>query len=154
MVTTRGMPISASALGLSLIHILYQQFAITIAISVLISAFIALSLTPALCTLLLKPTNIKKEAKGLNKLFFLFNEWFERVTKSYTAGVQKSIKGARYIIILLICLCVGAVFLFLHKPSGFIPSEDDGNLYVTFQLPPASSTTQSLSLIHIFISKQ
>ena len=126
---------------------LYQQFAITIAISVLISAFIALSLTPALCTLLLKPTNIKKEAKGLNKLFFLFNEWFERVTKSYTAGVQKSIKAARYVIILLICLCVGAVFLFLHKPSGFIPSEDDGNLYVTFQLPPASSTTQSINVM-------
>src|ERR1700759_3515252 len=62
---------------------LYQQFAITIAISVLISAFIALSLTPALCTLLLKPSTIKKDAKGFNHLFFLFNEWFQRVTDKY-----------------------------------------------------------------------
>jgi HAE1 family hydrophobic/amphiphilic exporter-1 len=126
---------------------LYQQFAITIAISVIISAFIALSLTPALCTLLLRPTKINKDAKGLNKLFFLFNTWFERLTASYTNGVKHSIKGARYIIILLICICVGTVFLFMHKSSGFIPSEDDGNLYVTFQLPPASSTTQAISVM-------
>jgi HAE1 family hydrophobic/amphiphilic exporter-1 len=126
---------------------LYQQFAITIAISVLISAFIALSLTPALCTLLLKPTDVKKEAKGLNKLFFMFNNWFQRVTDKYTNGVKKSISGSKYIIILLVCICVGAYFLFQNKPSGFIPSEDDGNLYVTYQLPPASSTTQSVNVM-------
>ena len=126
---------------------LYQQFAITIAISVIISAFIALSLTPALCTLLLKPTNINKNAKGLNKMFFLFNAWFERVTVHYTAGVKNSIKAGRYIIILLICIFVGSVYLFQHKPSGFIPSEDDGNLYVTFQLPPAAATTQSVAVM-------
>jgi HAE1 family hydrophobic/amphiphilic exporter-1 len=126
---------------------LYQQFAITIAISVVISAFIALSLTPALCSLLLKPTNINKEAGGINKLFFKFNNWFERVTASYTEGVKKSITGAKYIIVLLVCICVGTYFLFEHKPSGFIPSEDDGNLYVTFQLPPASATTQSVTVM-------
>ena len=126
---------------------LYQQFAITIAISVMISAFIALSLTPALCTLLLRPTGVKKEAKGLNKLFFLFNEWFERVTARYTNGVKWSIKVSRYVIILLVCMCVGTYFMFQHKPSGFIPSEDDGNLYVTFQLPPASATTQSVQVM-------
>jgi len=126
---------------------LYQQFAITIAISVIISAFIALSLTPALCTLLLKPSGINKEAKGMNKIFFRFNAWFERITAKYTNGVQRSIKGSKLIIVLLICICVGAYFLFQHKPSGFIPSEDDGNLYVTFQLPPASATTQSVDVM-------
>ena len=126
---------------------LYQQFAITIAISVIISAFIALSLTPALCTLLLKPTGSAKEAKGLNKLFVRFNEWFDKITDSYTEGVRKSIKAARYVVILLICICAGAYFLFQHKSSGFIPSEDDGNLYVTFQLPPASSTAQSVAVM-------
>jgi HAE1 family hydrophobic/amphiphilic exporter-1 len=126
---------------------LYQQFAITIAISVIISAFIALSLTPALCTLLLRPTTVKKEAKGLNKLFFLFNEWFERVTARYTNGVNRSIKAARYVVILLVCICFGTYYLFQHKPSGFIPSEDDGNLYVTFQLPPASATVQSVNVM-------
>jgi len=127
---------------------LYQQFAITIAISVLISAFIALSLTPALCTLLLKPTTINKEAKGLNKWFFKFNDWFERITAGYANGVKQSIKVSRLIVVLLICICAGAYFLFQHKPSGFIPSEDDGNLYVTFQLAPASSTNQSVNVMN------
>jgi HAE1 family hydrophobic/amphiphilic exporter-1 len=126
---------------------LYQQFAITIAISVIISAFIALSLTPALCTLLLKPTDESKKDKGINKYFNKFNNWFERVTNSYTEGVKKSIDGAKYIVILLVCVCIGAYFMFQAKPSGFIPSEDDGNLYVTFQLPPASSTAQSVDLM-------
>ncbi len=126
---------------------LYQQFAITIAISVIISAFIALSLTPALCTLLLKPTDESKKNKGLTKWFTKFNEWFDRVTAKYTEGVRSSIKGARYIVILLVCVCAGAYFLFQSKPTGFIPSEDDGNLYVTYQLPPASSTAQSVNIM-------
>jgi HAE1 family hydrophobic/amphiphilic exporter-1 len=106
---------------------LYQQFAITIAISVIISAFIALSLTPALCTMLLKPTDESKKNKGLTKWFTKFNNWFDRVTAKYTEGVRRSIKGARYIVILLLCVCIGAYFLFKSKPTGFIPSEDDGN---------------------------
>ncbi|HTI90378.1 MAG TPA: efflux RND transporter permease subunit [Puia sp.] len=126
---------------------LYQQFAITIAISVIISAFIALSLTPALCTLLLKPSKPKEEARGLTRMFNNFNDWFQRVTDSYSNGVNRSIKASRYILILLVCVCVGTVFLFKDKPSGFIPSEDDGNIYVTYQLPPASSTSQSVALM-------
>jgi HAE1 family hydrophobic/amphiphilic exporter-1 len=126
---------------------LYQQFAITIAISVMISAFIALSLTPALCTLLLKPTDPNRKPNWLDRQFAKFNSWFDRITAKYTKGVDHSIKGARYIIILLLCICVGTYFLFQDKPSGFIPSEDDGNLYVTFQLPPASSTSQSVQLM-------
>ncbi len=126
---------------------LYQQFAITIAISVIISAFIALSLTPALCSLLLKPSGDAKKAKGIDKLFFKFNTWFERMTLGYTNGVKRSIKASRYVVVILVCICAGAYFLFQNKPSGFIPSEDDGNLYVTFQLPPASSTSQSVDVM-------
>ncbi len=126
---------------------LYQQFAITIAISVVISAFIALSLTPALCTLLLKPTDPEHKFKGLNKWFHKFNVWFENLTAKYTSGVKRSIQGSRYIIILLVVICIGAYFMFQAKPSGFIPSEDDGNLYVTFQLPPASSTAQTVDVM-------
>src|SRR3984885_5238531 len=126
---------------------LYQQFAITIAISVIISAFIALSLTPALCSLLLKPTDESKKNKGLTGWFTKFNNWFDRITAKYTEGVRRSIKGARYIVILLVCVCIGTYFLFTSKPTGFIPSEDDGNLYVTYQLPPASSTAQSVNIM-------
>ncbi len=126
---------------------LYQQFAITIAISVMISAFIALSLTPALCTLLLKPTPEGKKMNWMNRFFAKFNAWFDRVTAKYTNGVKWSIKSSRLIIILLVAICAGAYFMFQAKPSGFIPSEDDGNLYVTYQLPPASSTAQSVDVM-------
>jgi len=126
---------------------LYQQFAITIAISVIISAFIALSLTPALCSLMLKPTDVTRKNKGLNKWFTKFNDWFDRVTGRYTEGVRKSINASRLIIIMLVCICLGTWFLFGQKPTGFIPSEDDGNLYVTYQLPPASSTAASVEVM-------
>ena len=126
---------------------LYQQFAITIAISVLISAFVALSLTPALCILLLKRSNINEKATGLNKFFFKFNAWFHRLTNSYGRGVKKSIKHSKLVVIILICFGVGTVLLFKAKPTGFIPSEDDGRIYVTYELPEASSTSRSIATI-------
>lgn len=127
---------------------LYQQFAITIAISVLLSAFVALSLTPALCILLLKPSQINKEAKGLNQFFYRFNEWFLRFTNSYTRGVSASIKASKLAIILLICVGVGTTMLFKAKPTGFIPLEDDGRMFITFELPEASSTSSTLEVLH------
>jgi HAE1 family hydrophobic/amphiphilic exporter-1 len=126
---------------------LYQQFAITIAISVMLSAFIALSLTPALCTLLLKPSQKDMTTRWADRLFNGFNNWFEKVTDKYSDGVKRSIKASRYIVVLLLCICIGTAFLFQNKSTGFIPSEDDGNLYITFQLPPASSTAQAVAVM-------
>lgn len=126
---------------------LYQQFAITIAISVLISAFIALSLTPALCSLFLRPTEIAANSRGLNRFFFRFNDWFQRTTQSYSAGVRKCIAKAPLVIVLLVCLYAGTALLFKNKPTGFIPTEDEGRVYITFELPEASSTTRSLEVL-------
>lgn len=126
---------------------LYQQFAITIAISVLISAFVALSLTPALCILLLKPQHIDKRSKGLNKFFYKFNEWFRRFSLSYTLGVKGWIKRAPLVVVLLVCIIVGDFFLFKSKPTGFIPTEDDGRLYITYEIPEAASTGRSLVIL-------
>ncbi|SFV28717.1 efflux RND transporter permease subunit [Thermoflavifilum thermophilum] len=132
---------------------LYQQFAITIAISVLISAFLALSLTPALCTLLLKPMEFDEHSRGLNRFFYLFNRWFRKTTLNYTVAVRKAIAASKYIIILLVCIIVAAILLFKHKPTGFIPTEDEGRLYITFELPEAASTTRTVqvldSIMHI-----
>ncbi|GAC1309186.1 MAG: multidrug efflux RND transporter permease subunit [Mucilaginibacter sp.] len=127
---------------------LYQQFAITIAISVLISAFVALSLTPALCSLILKPHKLDKQSKGLDKFFFLFNTWFERLTGKYRNGVHRGIKNSKFVIVILVCIIVGAILLFKTKPTGFIPTEDDGRIFVTYDLPEASSTQRTVEVLH------
>ena len=126
---------------------LYQQFAITIAISVIISAFVALSLTPALCTLLLRPSHITEKSKLLDKFFYRFDKWFDKFTYKYSNGVKRSIRHSKLVVIILICICVGAWFLFKSKPSGFVPTEDGGRLYLTFQLPDASATVQSVKVM-------
>jgi HAE1 family hydrophobic/amphiphilic exporter-1 len=134
---------------------LYQQFAITIAISVMISAFIALSLTPALCTLLLRPSHHESKnwfSQKMDIFFAHFNKFFDNITHRYTNGVRKGIRGTRYIVLLLIAICVGAYFLFKFKPSGFVPSEDGGRLYITFQLPDASSTSRSVAVMEKLMS--
>jgi HAE1 family hydrophobic/amphiphilic exporter-1 len=131
---------------------LYQQFAITIAVSVLISAFVALTLTPALCSLLLRPSEVRKDSKGLNKFFYTFNEWFRKISLKYTIGVRKTIKASRYALIVLLCIIVGTVFLFKAKPTGFIPNEDEGRLFVTYELPDASSTTRSIAVLDTIMS--
>jgi HAE1 family hydrophobic/amphiphilic exporter-1 len=126
---------------------LYQQFAITIAISVLISAFVALSLTPALCSLFLKPHHITQSSRGLNNLFYHFNKWFNTRTEGYTQNVRKAIKHSRYIVILLIMIIFGAYVMIIKKPTGFIPLEDEGRLYITFELPEASSTSRTIEVL-------
>ncbi|MCW3115948.1 MAG: transporter, hydrophobe/amphiphile efflux family, partial [Chitinophagaceae bacterium] len=132
---------------------LYQQFAITIAISVLISAFVALSLTPALCSLMLKPSSLNAKSKGINRFFFRFNRWFAQVTKNYSVTVQKSIRNAPYVLVLLACIYAGAGIMFKIKPTGFIPTEDVGRLYVTYELPDASSTVRSVEVMDSIMSK-
>jgi len=127
---------------------LYQQFAITIAISVLISAFVALSLTPALCTLILKPHTLDEKSKGLDKFFFAFNSWFGRITGKYRNGVHRGIKNSKFVIVILVCIIIGVVLLFEKKPTGFIPTEDDGRIYITYDLAEASSTERTVNVLH------
>ncbi|MGE5430483.1 MAG: efflux RND transporter permease subunit [Syntrophomonadaceae bacterium] len=131
---------------------LYQQFAITIAVSVLISAFVALSLTPALCTLLLKPSVAKQKSGILNKFFTKFNDIFQRTNSRYTEGVRKAIAKAPYVLIALIVLYAATVILFESKPTGFIPTEDEGRIYVTYELPEASSTQRSLEALNAIMN--
>lgn len=132
---------------------LYQQFAITIAVSVLISAFVALSLTPALCSLMLKPVDKTKQNSVIDKFFAKFNSWFDNLSNSYTNGVAKWIKATPYVLIMLVCLFVGLTFLFKTKPSGFVPTEDEGRLFVTYELPEAASTERSKLMITDLMSR-
>jgi HAE1 family hydrophobic/amphiphilic exporter-1 len=126
---------------------LYQQFAITIAVSVIISAFIALSLTPALCSLLLTPMNLTAESRGLNKFFYKFNTWFAKVTRNYSNGVKWALKKAPLVMIFLVCIYVGTVSLFMSKPGGFIPNEDAGIFIMGATLPEGASAARTTAFV-------
>jgi len=120
---------------------LYQQFAVTIAISVVLSAFNALTLSPALAGLLLRQ---KKESQGLLQRFFnWFNRLFERTTEGYVhwSGVLLR-KGAMVLVLLVICGASG-IFFGSRLPSSFLPDEDQGYLYINMQLPQAASLERS-----------
>lgn len=127
---------------------LYQQFAMTIAVSVLISAFMALSLTPALCSLFLKPRSLDEKSKGLDRFFFLFNKWFTKTADGYTNRVRQGINYSGYMAVLLLFIILATAFLFKAKPTAFIPIEDEGRVYITFELPEASSTARTVDVLN------
>jgi hydrophobic/amphiphilic exporter-1 (mainly G- bacteria), HAE1 family len=122
---------------------LYQQFALTIAISVILSAFNALTLSPALSALLLRP---KKESNGLLRKFFdWFNRVFARATEGYirvSGGLIR--KGALALVVLAIFAIAGVVFAHF-VPSSFLPDEDMGYVFINMQLPNAASQERTAS---------
>ena len=116
---------------------LYQQFAVTIAISVLISAFNALSLSPALCSLLLKPSH--GSGGWTHRMFGGFNRTFDRATNGYVSVCASLIRKLGFSMLFLGAIAAGAVFLGGKLPSGFLPTEDQGYFYLNIQLPDAAS---------------
>ena len=117
---------------------MYKQFALTIAISVLLSAFAALSLAPALCAMLLKPHH--GPARGpLGKFFGLFNRAFDRTTNSYMGVVQLLVRRSILTVVIVAAVAVGAGLFGASLPAGFIPEEDQGIFGVNVTLPPAAS---------------
>jgi HAE1 family hydrophobic/amphiphilic exporter-1 len=120
---------------------LYQQFAVTIAIFVLLSAFNALSLSPALAALLLRP---KKVSRGLlRRLFDQFNRLFERATNGYVRFCAALIRKSAVALIMLVGFGAAAWFFSSKVPSSFLPDEDQGYMYVNLQLPSAASTERT-----------
>jgi HAE1 family hydrophobic/amphiphilic exporter-1 len=116
---------------------LYQQFALTIAISVIISAFNALSLSPALCAMLLRP---RDERRGpLSRFYEKFNGMFGRVQDGYVGFSRRLIHKSVISFAVLGCFAVLAFFLGRRLPTSFLPEEDQGYIYVGLQLPNASS---------------
>src|ERR1700757_1216466 len=116
---------------------LYQQFAITIAISVIFSAFNALSLSPALSALLLRP---RKESRGpLGAFFRWFNRVFGRTTDGYVSLCGSLIRKAGVSMLLLLGMAVLAGWFGSRLPSGFLPDEDQGYVFAGLQLPNAAS---------------
>src|SRR5438105_613448 len=133
---------------------LYQQFALTIAISVIFSAFNALSLSPALSSLLLRP---RKQGRGPLRWFFdRFNRVFGSATHGYVNWSRLAIRKTILSFALLAVLAVGAGFFGSKLPSGFMPEEDQGYVFVALQLPDAASlerTDKVCREIEDFLSK-
>jgi HAE1 family hydrophobic/amphiphilic exporter-1 len=121
---------------------LYQQFAVTIAISVILSAFNALTLSPALAALLLKPASHRSESKKnswLQRFFDGFNRLFGRATEGYLRWSGVLIRKGAVAIAILVVAGAGAAFLSSHVPASFLPGEDQGYMFMHLQLPNASS---------------
>src|SRR5437660_47286 len=123
---------------------MYQQFAVTIAVSVLISAFNALTLSPALSALLLRP---RREMRGPLGLFFRgFNRVFERVMGGYLDGSRFLIRKAAFAILLLLGAAAVSGLLGIRLPGGFVPEEDQGYVYANVQLPLAASLDRTAAV--------
>ena len=123
--------------------VMYKQFAITVAVSTVLSAFVALSLTPALCALMLKPKD-KNQRPGLAGRFFGgFNRVFERLTDSYGRKVQTLIRRSLLSLLMLGILIFAAFGLMNKVPGGFVPSEDQGYFLGSVQLPAAASLNRT-----------
>jgi HAE1 family hydrophobic/amphiphilic exporter-1 len=137
-----------------LVGSMYKQFALTIAISVLLSAFNALTLTPALCAMMLKPP---KPMRGpLGTFFRGFNKVFDITTNGYVSGSRFLIRRGIITIGIVAVVIVGAGFFGRMIPAGFIPEEDQGILGVNVQLPPGASlerTSEVLKTIEVKLSK-
>ena len=124
-----------------LVGSMYKQFALTIAISVLLSAFNALSLTPALCAMLLKPPRPMRGPLGA--FFRGFNKVFDATTKGYVSVSRGLVRRSLLTIAIIAAVIVGAGLFGWVLPSGFIPDEDQGILGVNVQLPPGASLERS-----------
>jgi len=118
---------------------LYKQFALTLSVSVLISAVVALTFTPALCALLLRPHEAQRWRGPIGKFFAAFDRVFKRATQRYTGVVQRAIHRAFVTLAVFGVIVVAAIVLLIARPTGFIPDEDQGYLIASISLPPAAS---------------
>ncbi|HEX5659386.1 MAG TPA: multidrug efflux RND transporter permease subunit, partial [Polyangiales bacterium] len=121
---------------------MYKQFAITISVSVVLSGIVALTLTPALCALILKPGHHREPAAP----FRLFNRAFDRITNGYMRGVVFFLRRGAVSIALVLGLCWATAALFQHVPTSLVPDEDQGVGFGIAFLPPAASLRRTIDV--------
>jgi HAE1 family hydrophobic/amphiphilic exporter-1 len=149
-----GGPVVAIALILAAVFIptafipgitgrMYQQFAVTIAISVLISAFNALTLSPALASLLLKPRSTEKKTGLLGGFFNWFNKMFRGATNSFVSTSSVMVHKSAFAMLGIVVILLIAALLGGSLPGGFIPTEDQGYMFLALQLPDAASAQRT-----------
>lgn len=122
------------------VGIFYRQFSITMATAIILSGVVALTLTPALCAMILKNNHGKpKKKKGLDKFLDGFNNTFNRASGKYQKILGLIVNRRAVTFLILIGFCAGIWFMNSTVPSGFIPNEDQGMFYAIIQTPPGSS---------------
>jgi multidrug efflux pump len=127
------------------VGIIYQQFSLTMVVSILFSGFLALSLTPALCATFLKPvTGDHHQKKGF---FGLFNRGFDKASRGYSRSVGSIIKRSGRFMVIYLALLVGLGWAYLQLPTSFLPNEDQGYLIVDVQAPAEASTDRTTEVI-------
>ena len=127
--------------------VLYRQFALTIAVSVCLSAFVALTLTPALCAMMLKKHTEKDDEGVLGRFFVKFNEWFERMKRGYVGIGAKFIRHSRLAIIFLLIVSGCAGIIYKNLPSTFVPNEDQGYMFAAVEMPDGTSANRTQAVI-------
>ncbi len=123
--------------------VLYRQFALTIAVSMGLSAFVALTLTPALCALLMKPHDPNAKKSILDRFFDAFNAWFDRTQNRYTGAVGWFIRHSKVGAASLLVVCALAGFFYTKLPSTFVPDEDLGYFIVSVAMPEGTSLNRT-----------
>ncbi len=128
----------------------YRQFALTLSTSVLISAIIALTLTPALCALLLRPTAESHWPGPVGRFFGAFNRMFKRSTERYTERVRRGIRRSAIGLLVFAAVVLATGWLLSTRPGGFVPEEDQGYLITAVTLPPGTSLQRTEALLTRF----
>jgi len=133
---------------------LYKQFAITVSVSMLLSALVALTLTPALCALILKKEDKEHLFTGvLGRIIGGFNRWFEHILGQYVNVVSHCLRIRKTVMCCLVVMCICIGFLVKFIPTSFVPNEDQGTSVVAFNLPEAASSTRTIQLMDDFCEK-
>ncbi len=125
---------------------IYRQFATVMGVSIAFSAFLALSLTPALCATLLKPVEAGHH-HAKSGFFGWFNRGFAKTAKTYEGGVAKMLPHAARYLVIYLAIVAGAGWMYKGLPTSFLPNEDQGTMLVNVQLPPGATRERTLHVM-------
>ena len=132
------------------VGVIYRQFSLSMGVSILFSAFMALSLTPALCASLLKP--VAADHHKRKGLFVAFNRGFERLTQGYSAGVVRLLQRGGRVMLVFAAICALLVLALRELPSSFLPEEDQGYFMTSIQLPAGATSARTLDVVKAYES--